>query len=521
MSFRSPISKGYNNANQDFDLFEKTHFSSFISDENFSPSGFKPKIPFDNSTFDGFSTGADLINTYKNNINPSDETQNVQRSFLSGLGYSPIKLSQGDIGYSNIGQETPQGFMINRKFTTPPRSNEITPLKMFPKSENRLLFQAFNSAEKSNVKDDYLDELPSFTWNNNDQSNNVLKEVSNQPKGRNLNSAFGENQESEDEFDLKDKLRTIPSVQKRLNLISSQISANKQDPEYSAKKAKALKKSPKETALSTSQGETMSDVDEEDHYEDFMTDMKARGSRGLKVLSIQVRNILLQRKEATYKQIAEIIYNECRHLFKGQKTTTNETKDEKNMKRRVYDSLNILVASGILIKERRKVRCSDSFLQGRVLNKHEIKHQKEQLQHQLAQRKAVKETKLEVLRDLAYKSLALKSLIKRNQEQESLQPIESVHPPGKEDEETNDKGSIKLPFVVVVSPTPDNPINASLDKRQKELTIDSKDQLSILGDIDILQKLNLHKQISKEFFKSQFPQGLRNLIPKEFIDKLK
>jgi len=43
-------------------------------------------------------------------------------------------------------------------------------------------------------------------------------------------------------------------------------------------------------------------------------------------------------------------------------------KDEKNIKRRVYDALNILVSAGILLREGKKVRCSENFLQGKPLD---------------------------------------------------------------------------------------------------------------------------------------------------------
>jgi len=73
-------------------------------------------------------------------------------------------------------------------------------------------------------------------------------------------------------------------------------------------------------------GETVSDEDDEEDLEDFLTDMKGRGSKGLKILSIIVRNILLQRKEATYKEVAQIIYHECGDLFKNSRALKDEVR---------------------------------------------------------------------------------------------------------------------------------------------------------------------------------------------------
>ena len=138
------------------------------------------------------------------------------------------------------------------------------------------------------------------------------------------------------------------------------------------------------------------------------------------------------------------------------------------------------------------------------------------------------------MKDLIYKSLAIKNLIQRNKEKEEISNKKEETQPTEESTEQEEPSSIKFPFIVVVSPTPDNPVNillyfslkfqqikANLDGTQKELKIDSKDQLSILGDIDIVQKLNLHKQVSKEFVNAQIPRGLLQYIPKEFLEKLK
>ncbi len=75
------------------------------------------------------------------------------------------------------------------------------------------------------------------------------------------------------------------------------------------------------------------------------------------------------------------------------------------------------------------------------------------------QRKQAKEAKLEQMKDLIYKSLAIKNLIQRNKEKEENLQLSNKKDETEESTEEPQEGSIKFPFIVVVSPTPDNPVN--------------------------------------------------------------
>ena len=69
------------------------------------------------------------------------------------------------------------------------------------------------------------------------------------------------------------------------------------------------------------------------------------------------------------------------------------------------------------------------------------------------------------MKDLVYKSLAIKNLIQRNKENEKKLQISNKKDelkPKEESMEQEESGSIKFPFIVVVSPTPDNPVKLFL-----------------------------------------------------------
>jgi hypothetical protein len=90
-------------------------------------------------------------------------------------------------------------------------------------------------------------------------------------------------------------------------------------------------------------------------------ELKYKNNKGLKMLSIAVRDIVIERQCTTYKEVADTILQEMMKFDKfkkGQKLDIS--KEEQNVKRRVYDALNVLISAGVLTKEGKKVRKSDA-----------------------------------------------------------------------------------------------------------------------------------------------------------------
>ncbi len=69
-------------------------------------------------------------------------------------------------------------------------------------------------------------------------------------------------------------------------------------------------------------------------------------------MSVVVKDIVIERKSATYKEVADII---LKRILESEDTSayTNSKirKEEQNIKRRVYDALNVLISAGVLLKE--------------------------------------------------------------------------------------------------------------------------------------------------------------------------
>lgn len=84
---------------------------------------------------------------------------------------------------------------------------------------------------------------------------------------------------------------------------------------------------------------------------------KRKFNKGLKLLSVIVKDIVVDKQSTTYKEVADIILRDTIKFENLNLNTKLEiAKEEQNIKRRVYDALNVLIAAGILIKEGKYVR---------------------------------------------------------------------------------------------------------------------------------------------------------------------
>lgn len=88
-----------------------------------------------------------------------------------------------------------------------------------------------------------------------------------------------------------------------------------------------------------------------------MDSNKKKLNKGLKLLSVVVRDIVVEKQSTTYKEVADLILKDTLKLDSMNKYSQVEiSKEEQNIKRRVYDALNVLISAGVLIKEGKRVR---------------------------------------------------------------------------------------------------------------------------------------------------------------------
>ena len=86
-----------------------------------------------------------------------------------------------------------------------------------------------------------------------------------------------------------------------------------------------------------------------------------KNAKGLRNLSESVYMIVSEMGKTKYKLVAERLILDI--IQNGEYFDKN--KDEHNVKRRVYDALNVLIAAGILQKQGKEVLCNEPYHRGK------------------------------------------------------------------------------------------------------------------------------------------------------------
>jgi len=278
-------------------------------------------------------------------------------------------------------------------------------------------------------------------------------------------------------------------------------------------------------------------ISAESLLDDPNSDSKNRSSRGLRVLSLKVKDIVCEKKETSYKEVAESLIGEVGGKIRGKSMGDTNSKDEQNVKRRVYDALNVLIAADILKKKGKTVFCDDSIVNTGLNKRKKSKEEKDHLEQQINELKKRTRHKSEALQELLFKCLAIKNLLKRNREREKIQnghgkednAKASVKSKSDKNEIKQEEGTspvlrssndemIKFPFIVLLNNSQQYSMTLNMSPTKRQLTILSRNPLSIFGDIDVLLKMKLH-YVSKEFFEQNMPKELQKYLPSSYFEE--
>lgn len=151
--------------------------------------------------------------------------------------------------------------------------------------------------------------------------------------------------------------------------------------------------------------------------------------KGLRGLSLKALQTVVAMGQGTYKEVATRLLATLAEEGEGLKSANEET----NIKRRVYDALNVLISLGLLRKEGRLIVGDRAALSSKPDRK-----EYNRLRSKLAVKEFVLEEKREKWRETEEKCRGIEGLFRRNQ-REQLQQSNAVIP---------------FPFIGVLSPDP-------------------------------------------------------------------
>uniref|UniRef100_A0A672MC07 Transcription factor n=1 Tax=Sinocyclocheilus grahami TaxID=75366 RepID=A0A672MC07_SINGR len=217
-----------------------------------------------------------------------------------------------------------------------------------------------------------------------------------------------------------------------------------------------------------------------------------KNGKGLRHFSMKVCEKVQKKGTTSYNEVADELVAEFTHA--SSLMPTDSVYDQKNIRRRVYDALNVLMAMNIISKEKKEIRWiglpTNSAQECRNL---ELEKQKrlERIRQKRAQ-----------LEELILQQIAFKNLVQRNQASEALS--QSTPPPG---------SVIQLPFIILNTDVR-TVIDCSISSDKCEYLFNFDNTFEIHDDVEILKRMGMSLGLENGTCSPENLSVATSLVPK-------
>ena len=195
---------------------------------------------------------------------------------------------------------------------------------------------------------------------------------------------------------------------------------------------------------------------------------ESKAYKGLRHFSLMVCKKVEEKGTTTYNEVAD-------ELVRQILSDDSQKFDEKNIRRRVYDALNVLMAMNIIIKDKKEISWK-----GLPSAPSASGDPYERLQQDIQQRTAQVSRKREVLQELLLQHVCFRNLVQRNYE--------------RRDDTTNQQQKIPLPFIVVNTSSA-AVIQCNMSRDLTDVMFDFTLPFEINDDNSILKRLKLYVNV--------------------------
>lgn len=194
-----------------------------------------------------------------------------------------------------------------------------------------------------------------------------------------------------------------------------------------------------------------------------------KGGKGLRHFSMKVCEKVQRKGVTSYNEVADELVNEFSDP-RNLNSPSEAAYDQKNIRRRVYDALNVLMAMNIISKEKKEIRWiglpTNSAQECQNL---ELEKQKKMERIKL---------KTQQLQELILQQIAFKNLVQRNRELEKTQGTPSAN------------SAIQLPYIIV-NTSKKTVIDCSISKDKDEYLFNFDNTFEIHDDIEVLKRMGM------------------------------
>eukprot|EP00035_Acanthoeca_spectabilis_P022962 m.446873 g.446873 ORF g.446873 m.446873 type:complete len:319 (-) comp19434_c0_seq1:134-1090(-) len=210
------------------------------------------------------------------------------------------------------------------------------------------------------------------------------------------------------------------------------------------------------------------------------TPSSEKNNKGLRHFSMKVCQKVKEKGVTTYNEVADELVQE-RQLAEVLATEhddgvgdANEPHGPKNIRRRVYDALNVLMAMNIISKEKKEIRwigLPNNSMQ-EYTHMEELRNRKVERIHRKKQH----------LHELLLQSVAYKNLLAHN--------AKKAAPEAGAAAAADPAGQVKLPFVIV-NTSKDAAISCQMKPDKSEYFFDFDSPFEIHDDIEVLKRMGM------------------------------
>ncbi|KAI9093738.1 E2F/DP family winged-helix DNA-binding domain-containing protein [Phlyctochytrium arcticum] len=221
--------------------------------------------------------------------------------------------------------------------------------------------------------------------------------------------------------------------------------------------------------------------------------------KGLRHFSRCVADKVQLKGTTTYNEVADELVEE----FTAQaKDVTTQKFDHKNIRRRVYDALNVLMAMDIIEKDRKEIRWTGLPTEG------SLQREMESLQRHNAELKSLCESERRLINERMHKQRLIKALLRRNLQRAEVGESDSANS-GSSTDIPPPEDSIQLPFLILSSAADAN-VNVQTNADSSQCIVSFSKPFDMVEDVEVISMIVGREQATPDY---KDPSALIDFAP--------
>ncbi|XP_077204891.1 transcription factor Dp-2 [Paroedura picta] len=219
-----------------------------------------------------------------------------------------------------------------------------------------------------------------------------------------------------------------------------------------------------------------------------------KNGKGLRHFSMKVCEKVQRKGTTSYNEVADELVSEFTNC--NSHLATGSAYDQKNIRRRVYDALNVLMAMNIISKEKKEIRWI-GLPTNSAQECQNLEIEKQRRIEQIKQKRAQ-------LQELLLQQIAFKNLVQRNQQNEQ----QNQSPPSL-------NSTLQLPFLII-NTSKRTIIDCSISPDKYEYLFNFDNTFEIHDDIEILKHMGMSFGLEAGKCSAEDLRTAKSMVPKAF-----